>query len=554
MKYNIKIHILDHSAYVVDRLNNQEQKLTHFNTSVCNTYFISQGIVTQNEIDEIMINILKNILSKKMVVKEKNGTFTKKNGKKVQRYRTRTIDFKKMLIAYHNRHFDSSKSVSPHFHFLFDESIRTGKDFMYLRQALRFEAKKHNIKFNFMEQKQITGLSKKQLNRIESLSWLLNQGHITRIKKYLSNNMKLYDTLNLLLSHYQNTQNISYFLKILSILNQRLKELDIDFMYKNTNLKESIYFFLDKSQKNMLTDLEKGRTVELSLSRVLDREIIKKAHNFESSVMDILSLKFNLNDIKPKQLLYQKNYDKKTLKNQNTNSFRKLIIQDLRNTLAYAKSEKDWKDILVKTGYGKVSINTTKTKIKRVKTGITVTTIKKTKVYIPFHAMRLDFGKITQIMMYNRKRNSVKENYNNNFDSYQKREKRQHEILTKYTVQIQLLLQIYSNSKDQYKTNKNELENLARKYTIHTSKMYHITTYQAAHTTIVDNNTSITLKRSKDSTASTISDMLDIAMLKGWDFANLRARGSPDLVIEVKKQIRERLELKRPSKILTIRA
>ncbi len=380
MKYNIKTHILDHAHFVSGDLPETNKKLTHFNTSVCSSYFIRNGVTTQKEIDTIMVKILKAIVEKELTVKEKNGTYTKKNGKKVQKYRTRIIKFDKMLTAYHNRHFNSSKSVMPHFHFLFDGATRAGKDFMYLKQALEEEAKTYQIKFNFMEERQVTGLSKKQLSRIENMSWLLNQGDIVKMKKYLFNSVKVRDTVDLLQTHYQNTQNISYFLKLLSVLNQRLKELNIDFIYKNINLKESIYFFLDTRHKNMLTSLEKGRTVEINLSNVLDREILKKAHHFQSDVIDIVSKKFNLENLSPKQLRYHKKDDWDAPVASKINSFRKLIIQDLRNTLAYAKSEKDWKNILLKMGYIKVSINSSKTSNKRVKHSITVTTKKKSKV------------------------------------------------------------------------------------------------------------------------------------------------------------------------------
>jgi len=542
MKYNIKLHILDHATYIIDELTNDSNNI-HFNTSVCTTYFLRQGICTQKGIDEIMINILKNISSKKIIVKEKNGTYTKKNGKIVQRYRIRTITFNNILSAYHSRHFNSSKSVNPHFHFLFPKNTRMGKDFIYLKQVLKEEAIIHKIKFNFMEKGKITGLSSKQLSRVESLSWLLNQGIVSKIKQYVSNTKKLTETLDLLQIYYTNTQNISYFIKVLTILNQRLHEHDINFMYKNMNLKENIYFFLNDTQKNMLTSLENARTVEIKLTDVLDRELLKKSHGFQSDVLNIISRKFNLSNLSPKQLIYSKKDDGDTdvLK---VNSFRKLIVKDLRNSLAYAKNEKDWKDILLKMGYIKVSINSSKTSSKRTKTAITVTTNKQTKVQILFYAMNLNFKKITHIMMHNKKRNRKKENYDNHYDEYKKRKKRQHEILEKYIVQMELLLKIYSNSKIQTKITTAELKHLARKYTINTSEMYKITTYQSTDTTIVDNDTNITLKKSEANKEKAVKDMLDIAILKGWSLTSLTIRGSPDFVYEVKKEIQRRLEPK----------
>ena len=544
MKFNIKIHILDHATYTINDLSDSYKPLVHFNTSVCQTYFLRQGIETQEKIDDIMINILKKISHRTILVKEKNGTYTKKDGKVIQRYRTRTISFSNLLSAYHSQHFDSSKSVNPHFHFLFPTNARMGKDFLYLKQALKEEADKHKIKFNFMEEKQNTGLSKKQLYKIESLSWIFNQGNTNKIKKYyLSNTNRLTEALDLLHMHYRSTQNISYFLKNLSILNQRLQELDIDFIYKNLNLKENIYFFLNQKQKNMLESLASGRNVELDLSQVIDREILKYSHGFKSDAIDILSKKFNLELLSPKQLLFHKKHEQKNSKEQNNNTFRKLIIDDLRNALVYANSEKDWKNILLKMGYMKISINSSKSSGKRVKTAITVITKKRSKVSIPFYSMRLNFKKITQIMMHNKKKNRKKEDYSNRFDAYKKRKKREYEIWKKYTIQMQLLLKIYNkNHTSNKEVDKILLKKLAEKYTIDISQMYKITTYQNQTTTIVDNVSAITLKKSSTDMGKTISDMLDIAILKGWSLTSLIIHGSQNFVNEVKTQIQRRLK------------
>ncbi len=144
-------------------------------------------------------------------------------------------------------------------------------------------------------------------------------------------------------------------------------------------------------------------------------------------------------------------------------------------------------------------------------------------------------------MMHNKKRNRKKENYDNSLDEYKKRIKRQQEILEKYTVQMQLLLQIYFRSESKNIINEDLLIKLARTYTIHTSEMYKITTYQTESTIIVDNNNTIILKKMKSNLKSVISDMLDIAVLKGWDLKSLEVEGNQRFVNEVKKQIRSRL-------------
>jgi hypothetical protein len=284
-----------------------------------------------------MSKILQNIFEKKIRIKEKNGKYTQKNGAKKQKYRMRAIHFDSVFSAYHSRHFDGSKSVNPHFHFLFLSTSRMGKSFTYLKQAIADEAREYRLKFNFMEPKRETGLTKKQLRRIESFSWLLQQGEQKKIKKYLSNISRVTLTIELLKIHYQNTQNLSFFLKILSLANQRMRELQIDCLYQGTNLRKSIFFYLTEEQKSPLRLLKIGEKIILNLSNILDREILKYAHGFQSEVMFILVRKFTIADIKLSQLSYHHSSTKST-RHSPSKSFRKLVVRDLRDALAYEKN------------------------------------------------------------------------------------------------------------------------------------------------------------------------------------------------------------------------
>jgi hypothetical protein len=537
------MHILDHAHFVSGDIPEMNMKLIHFNTSICASYFIRNGVTAQKEIDTIMVKILNVIVEKELTVKEKNGTYTKKNGKKVQKYRTRIIKFDKMLTAYHNRHFNSSKSVMPHFHFLFNGATRAGKDFMYLKQALEEEAKKYQIKFNFMEEKQVTSLSKKQLSRIENMSWLLNQGNISKMKNYLLDSSKLKDTLNILKIHYENTQNISYFIKILSILNQRLQELNIDFNYDNTNLKESIFFFLNNRQKAMINDLKNHKFVELDLNNVLDRELLKHSHGFSSDVIDIIRKKFVIKKIPKEQLLWENTTRKVNTLSQSKVKFRDLIISDIKNTLIYAKNEKDWKEILLKIGYTKVSIKSKKmSNGKRHKIGLNMTTKKGTKLFISFNNMELEYSDIIYIMMLNHKKNKLNDCHESNLDRYEVKTIPGGALLSKYEYKIKILLQIYPTTKNK-KVIKEKAKYLAKKYNLDKSDMYDITTFKNNTTIIVDDINKITLKKTlvKD-IKSSISDMLDIAEMKGWDINALIIMGDKNFKEEAQLQINNRSE------------
>jgi len=170
MSFDIYGHILDHINYSIDNLAKKDKKLVHFNTSIDLSYFIFNGYDTQKSIDVIMKTILIEVSKKTLSVNEKNGIYINKLGIKKQKFRIRKITFDNILMAYHSRHYDFSKSVHPHFHFLLNEDSRVGKHFIYLKKALEEQAKIYNIKFNFMEEKQITGLTQSQQKALESMS------------------------------------------------------------------------------------------------------------------------------------------------------------------------------------------------------------------------------------------------------------------------------------------------------------------------------------------------------------------------------------------------
>ncbi len=88
-----------------------------------------------------------------------------------------------------------------------------------------------------------------------------------------------------------------------------------------------------------------------------------------------------------------------------------------------------------------------------------------------------------------------------------------------------------------------QLQDLAKKYKIVKSEMYNITTYidEKQETTIIDYGDTISLKKSTRMTQE-ISDMLDIAQMKGWDLEKMEIRGDEKFIEESKKQIRKRLQ------------
>lgn len=429
----------------------------------------------------------------------------------------------------------------PHFHFLLGKNARAGKDFMYLKQALEKEAKDYKIKFNFMEPRQYTGLSKKQARQIERLSWMMHQGNTNKIQHYLSQPEMLSRTIDLMRKHYENTQNLSYFIKTLLIINQRLQELKLSIQYKGIDLQENIFFFLTETQKHKLKQLENGRDIELNLNSVLDREILKYTYGYKSDVMNVMIEKFKIHNIKKSQL-YVPTQKTRKIFSEKENSFKDLVIRDIRNALSDANSEKGWKNLLKELGYIKASIKSAKNNGKREKIGLSVETSRKTKLYISFHEMRLARQQIIKILMHNKKKKKAPKKRKSLLEGHKTKRKKSDEVFFAYKHRMNILLKLYNEGKSTLDESYYEyLQTLAKKYQVSPSKMYQITTFENSNTTIVDSNQKIELKRSsaKDSQL-VISDMLDIATVKGWNLTTLKVTGNEKFVQEAKRQIHHR--------------
>ncbi|MBD3824938.1 MAG: hypothetical protein IE916_10600 [Epsilonproteobacteria bacterium] len=293
----------------------------------------------------------------------------------------------------------------------------------------------------------------------------------------------------------------------------------------------------------MIDDIKNQRYIKLNLDNVFDRELLKHSYGFQSDAMDVILNKFKITRIFHQQLMLEKNITKDKASPHEKDSFRTLIKKDVRNALAYAKNEKDWKNILLNLGYQKVSIKSRKTSgDKREKTGLVLITKKGSEVYISFSEINLNFSKITSILIHNKKQNKFKQNYDSKVDTYQAKKENLKERLTKYEYKVKILLQIYSKTKSK-ELDQTIVKNLAKKYTVETSEMYQIITFKNKSTVIVDETNKITLKKANPKDINTsVTDMLNIAEMKGWDLKSLIISGSEVFIEEAKLQIKNRLQ------------
>jgi len=366
------------------------------------------------------------------------------------------------------------------------------------------------------------------------VSWLFNEGKEEKIINYLSDESRLKKNLDLLYTHYLYSENISYFLKVMSIVNQRLHELNIDCLYKNINLKESIYFSLSEEQLEIVKALIKQEEVELDLTKVFDREVLKYSHGFGSDSMNIIVDKFDIPKIDSKKLTIKspKNIEKK--ENQKSN-FKDLVIGDVDNAINSAIDEKTLKKLLLDMGYEKVSFKTQKSKKGiRHKIGMSVITAKQMKMTLTFNDIGKSWSDITRILMENKKKKNKKSVLESCIKSYKRKKTDVEDNLKFFRYKVRLLLTIYCNVERE----RLKVEYLANHFNIVRSEMYNITTFKSEDTTIVDYSDKIVLKKSA-LLSEDVSDMLKLVILKGWELDSLTISGDMKFVNECKKQIKK---------------
>ena len=536
MAFDINIHIKDHAKLIIDNLivEKNETEFVHFTCSIDTALLIEQGFDTQEKIDTLFENMLHNIIDKKLTVKEKSYKYTNRHNVTSQKYRNRMIKFDTLLSAYHNQHFDVSKSVNPHLHFLGNKKVRLGKNFMYLKQVLKDEAEQYGLKFHFSDKSRETGLTKPQERSIKTMSWIFNQGNKQKIKTYLNEEDKLGKVLDLLSTHYMHSQNISYFIKVMSIINQRLYEMDIDYLYNDLNLKEHIFFSITSEQEEIIESLKNDEDIMLDMSKVFDREVIKYAYGFGSQAMEVFVDKFNIKKM-DKQKIHIKPRTNIVDNKEKGNHFKTLVMEDIKQAISQAEDEKSLKNILMDMGYIKVSMKTAKIKnTKRQKVGLNLITPKNMKMSIGFVDLGMNWSEIMYVMMSNKSKKKKIETKESKIKNYtRKKSNVLVDDFTLYMYKVRRLLVIYELEQ---KDENNIIYHLADKFEVYRSNMYNITTFSSRDTTISDYGDKIVLKKS-GSLIDDVSEMLNLAVLKGWDLNSLIVEGDISFVIESRKQI-----------------
>ena len=171
-------------------------------------------------------------------------------------------------------------------------------------------------------------------------------------------------------------------------------------------------------------------------------------------------------------------------------------------------------------------------------------TPKNMKISIGFVNLGMNWSEIMYSMMTNKRKNKQIETKESKIKNYTRQETNtQEDDLTLYMHKVKRLLIIYNR---QQKYENNIIYHLADKFEVYRSEMYNITTFSSKNTTISDYGIKIVLKKS-GSLIDDVSEMLNLAVLKGWDLNSLIVEGDISFVGECKKQMNklQNVELKK---------
>lgn len=538
---NIIDYSLDHEYFNINNLPDKCGKVKHFNSSIDIGYFIDAGYKTKKAIDDVVIKMVKNIVKKEIIVTEKNRKYTNKDGVTKQYMKDRIIRFDRIMMVYHNRHRDNSKIVNPHLHIFFLPNARMGIGYMYLKKALEEEALKYDLKFNFMNSKRKNGLTKENNSKLKNMSWILSHGDEDKVVLLLKSPDTLKYNLKLLDTHFLYTKNISYFLKILQLLNQRLVEYNLDFFYNNVNMRDEIYFRLTSEQVYKINKLKKFESVDLNLDDILDREILKFAYGFRTEASKILVNKFKIDYIDPSQL-----HISKEVKKQITNkpNFINLVKKDIRNAFATSIDDKYFIQTMMKMEYKNISIKNDdnldikKTENSKQKKDIELITKKGMKLSFSYEEIRLTWIRKQKIFAFNARRILLKVELNSAIEFYQQGSPNNETEYQDFTYKMQAKLVLhYSKDVD----TKDVINAEFNKYKITRSEMYNITTYEEKQDgfLLVDYGDHLVLKES-NSIEKGINAVMDIIQKKYIDIPSITLSGNEIICAMLEQRLKSK--------------
>ena len=415
MSWNLKAHILEHSAAIHNTLGSKrpfdenDSRNQHFTFSVDVAQLIlNHDCTDQKSIDKKMIAFMDDLLVYEKEYREIKG----KNNDGSRQYRNVKFSFHKdVLLAYHNDASDSVNSnnylVNPHFHALFHRSVKLGRGYKYLREAIEAAAEKNGLIFHFQEETK--KVSSGNRNQASDLTWFTKRASDDAFRAKMENGW-IEKALSEFQEHYKQTGNFQYLLKGYRDLEMRCKRLGI-----KHNLSLSLSFFLSEKQQETIRILYSGNKSQIydllsDRSNHIARGYLENLYGFSNTIIEEIERrtgqKMPLIDLDLRRINVKIKH-KERGKAQYIKSINYCYQEDLATAVRFARNEKELATMMVELGYKDFAFRAKNIANKRQRVGFTFQNKNGKTVTVYFNRLQTDMKSIRAALMENSKRDIV---------------------------------------------------------------------------------------------------------------------------------------------------
>ena len=232
MKFDLEQHLKDH-AFLFRKLAPMEQNTIHFNFSYLDLQFLDKNT-------EETMEALLNALLEPAAYKVANGKRTDKHGNIVQKFTTRKINLQQevLAMAIHIKGPEEEDTM-PHIHFIARSSAHFGKGYSLLKRHISVVSESFGLVPNFDEMAEHNPLSVSSLSRsVSRITWSWKRATNAQLKQEIASR-GLDKSIDLLTSYTLKTKNLSYYIKSMEGLQNRLNRMKLDVHYQGHLLRDT---------------------------------------------------------------------------------------------------------------------------------------------------------------------------------------------------------------------------------------------------------------------------------------------------------------------------
>jgi len=312
MSFNLRSHLEDHSAYFKEYSVMSAQD-KHFNFSFLDLQFLEKD----------SLNELKKLLEKLKLptsYRVANGIRKLKSGKLVQKFTTRPVNLSKdiKVEAIHLIGSDNEDTM-PHIHLIHNKNARFGNSYSLLKQHIATLAKKQGLIPNFDEITEYNPLSVKNLSiSVGKMTWSWKTLTAQSFKKI--DEPFLNKSIDLLKEYTLKTNNLSYYIKSMNVLQKRINKHQLNFFYEGHALKNTYPLLITKDDLDVIKLIKDKNFSKKSMASFFTNAILRDFIRYSSGT----SKPFIINTLKQQTYLLEGVYQNKRAVN---------IYKDLMDTL-----------------------------------------------------------------------------------------------------------------------------------------------------------------------------------------------------------------------------